>query len=106
MNAVFGVSFLFDIIGDILAWPRKNGRCGKKLLPTRIQKCTRSFCGLFVKLNVDNQYMPNTSYSQGTEETLWSVRISISPAPLRSITSRVAALEFGMGDMWSKSALM
>ena len=56
-------------------------------------------------MNVDNQYMPNTSYSQGTEETLWSVRISISPA-LRSIASRVAALEFGMVDMWFKSAVM
>ena len=56
-------------------------------------------------LNVDKQYMPNTSYSQGTEETLWSVRISISPA-LRSVASRVAALEFGMGDMWFKSAVI
>ena len=56
-------------------------------------------------LNVDNQYMPNTSYSQGTEETLWSVCISILPA-LHSIASRVAALEFGMGDMWFKSAAM
>ena len=105
MNVVFGVRFLFDIIGDIPAWLRKNGHYGKKLLPTRIQKWTRSFCALFVKLNVDNQYMPNTSYSQGTEETLRSVRISISPA-LQSIASRVAALEFGMGDMWFKSAVM
>ena len=102
MNVVFGVRFLFDIIGDIPAWPRKNGHYGKKLLPTRIQKWKRSFVHC---LNVDNQYMPNTSYSQGTKETLWSVRISISPA-LRSVASRVAALEFGMGDVWFKSAVI
>ena len=105
MNVVFGERFLFDIIRDIQAWPRKNDHYGKKLLPTRIQKWTRSFCALFVKLNVENQYMPNTSYSQGTEETLRSVCISISPA-LRSVASRVAVLEFGMGDMWFKSAVM
>ena len=49
--------------------------------------------------------MPNTSFSQGTQETLWSVRISISPA-LRSVASRVVALEFGMGDMRFKSAVI
>ena len=105
MNVPFGVSFTFDIIGEIPSWPRKNGNYGKKLLPTRIQKWTRNFCALFVKLNVDNQNMPNTSYSRGIEETLWSVHISISPA-LRSVASRAAALEFGMGDMWFKSAVM
>ena len=63
MSVLFGVCFPFDIIGDITAWPRKNGNYGRKLLPTRIQKWTRNFCALFVKLNVDNQNMPNTSYS-------------------------------------------
>ena len=61
MNVLFGVCFPFDIIGEISTWPRKNGNYGKKLLPTRIQIWTRNFCGLFVKLNVDNQYMPNAS---------------------------------------------
>ena len=105
MNVLFGVRFPFDILGEITAWPRKNGNYGKKLLPTRIQKWTRNFCVLFVKLNVDNQNMPNTSYSQGIEETLWSVHISILPA-FRSVASCAAALEFGMGDMWFKSAVM
>ena len=45
---VFGECFPFDIIGDIPAWPRKNGNYGKKLLPTRIQNLTRNFCELFV----------------------------------------------------------
>ena len=45
------------------------------------------------------------SYSQGIEETLWSVHISIPPA-LRSVASRAAALGFGMGDMWFTSAVM
>ena len=62
MNVLFGVCFPFDIIGEIPAWPRKNGNYGKKLLPTRMQKWIRNFCALFVKLNV-HQNMPNTSYS-------------------------------------------
>ena len=62
MNVVFGRCFPFDIIGEIPAWPRKNGSYGKKLLSTRIQNWTRKFWALFVKLNVDNQYMPNTSF--------------------------------------------
>ena len=61
---VFGECFPFDIIGEIPAWPRKNSnQYGKKLLPTRIQNWTRNFSALFVKLNVDNQYMPNTCYT-------------------------------------------
>ena len=51
-----------DIIGEVPAWPRKNGN-ELKLFPTRIQNWTREFCALFLKMNVDNQYMPNTSYS-------------------------------------------
>ena len=43
MNVVFGVRFLFDIIGGIPAWPRENGHYGKKLLPKRIQKWTQFF---------------------------------------------------------------
>ena len=60
---VFGECFPFDIIWEIPAWPRKNGNYGEKPIPTRIQNWTRNFCPLFVKLNVDNQYMSNTSYS-------------------------------------------
>ena len=55
---VYGECFPFDIIGEIPAWPRRNGYYGKKLLPTRIQNWTSNSCALFVKLNVDNQYMP------------------------------------------------
>ena len=62
MNVLLGVCFPFDIIGEIPAWPRKNGNYGKKILPTRMQKWTRNFCALFVKLNV-HQNMPNTSDS-------------------------------------------
>ena len=63
MDVAFGACFPFDIIGEIHAWPRKNISYEKKLLPTRIQNWTRNFCALIVKLNVHNQYMPNTSYS-------------------------------------------
>ena len=45
---VFGECFPFDIIGEIPAWPRKNGNYGRKLLPTRIQSWKRNFCALFV----------------------------------------------------------
>ena len=65
MNVLFGVCFPFDIIGEIIAWPPKNGNYGKKLLPTRIQEWTRNSCALFVKLIVDNQNMPNICYSPG-----------------------------------------
>lgn len=63
MKVVLAACFPFDIIGEIQAWPRKNGNDRKKLFPTRIQNWTRDFCALFLKMNVDNQYMPNTSYS-------------------------------------------
>ena len=33
MSVVFGASFLFDIIGDIPAWPRESDNYGKKLYP-------------------------------------------------------------------------
>ena len=45
---VLGECFPFDIIGEIPAWPRKNGNNGRKLLPTRIQSWKRNFCALFV----------------------------------------------------------
>ena len=67
-KVVFGACFPFDIIGEIPALPREKLRAimqrnyERKLLPTRIQNWTRYFCALFAKLNVDNQYMPNTSY--------------------------------------------
>ena len=54
---VFGECFPFDIIGETPAWPSKNGNYVKKLLPTRIQNWTGNFCALFVKSNVDNQYI-------------------------------------------------
>ena len=63
MNVVLGVCFPCDIIGEITAWPRKNGNYGKKLLPTRIQNWTSDFCALFIELNVDKNYVPNTSHS-------------------------------------------
>ena len=61
MSVVLCASFLFDIIGDIPAWPRESGNYGKKLLPTHIQNWTSDF----VKLVVDNHCMPNLYYRYG-----------------------------------------
>ena len=36
---VLGECFPFNLIWEIPFWPRKNGNCGEKLLPTRIQNC-------------------------------------------------------------------
>ena len=54
MNVELGVWY---IIGEIPAWPRKSGNYGKKLLPTCIKNWASNFCALFVKLNVNNQYI-------------------------------------------------
>ena len=142
---VFGKCFRF-IIGEIPAWPRKNGNYGKKLLPThihvfsfpspfsfllvggalarerprrlretkramgtrltRIQNWTRNFCALFVKLNVDNQYICPT---HPTHEALRKpCGRSAQTFHLHYVLcrSRGAPLKFRMGDMWFKGALM
>lgn len=89
MNVVFGVSFLFDTIGEIPAWPRKCGNYGKKLLPTHIQNWTRDF----VKLIVENHCMPNTSYGALRKPCGRSTSVFCS------VESGVAALDFGMSDV-------
>ena len=63
MKVVLATCFPFEVIGEIPACPLKNSNYRKELFTTRIQNWTRNFCALFVKMNVDNQYMPNTSYS-------------------------------------------
>ena len=106
-DLVFGECFLFDIILEIPAEPRKNSNYGKKLLPTLRQNWTRNFCALFVKLNVDNQCMPNTSHTQAIEETLWSVCKSISPAfcSVADLVVRLWSLVWvtcGLRALWCK----
>ena len=93
---VFGASFLFDIIGEISAWSRKSGNYGKKLLPTHTQNWTRDF----VKLIGDNHCMPNTSYG--------ALRNSCgrSTSVFRIVESRVAALDFGMSEIWFVIAVL
>ena len=82
---VFGECFPLDIIREIPAWPRKIGNYGKNYYPRAYRTGHLIFlCALFVQLNVDNQYMPNTSSSLSIEETLWPVCICILPA-IRSV---------------------
>ena len=91
MSVVFGASFLFDIIGEIPAWSHKSGNYGKKLLPTNLQNWTRDF----VKLIVDNHCMPNTSYGAHRCTSVFC-----------SVESRVAALDFGMSEIWFVIAVL
>ena len=104
---VFGEWFPFDIIGEIPAWPRKNGNYGKKLLPTRIQNWTRNFCALFVKLNVDNQYICPT---HPTHEALRKpCGRSAQTIHLHNVVLPISWCAFTvwyMGDMWFKGAVM
>ena len=93
MNVVFGACLPFDIIGEILAWLSESGNHGKKLLPMRIQNWTSHFCAVFIKLNVDNQYMPITSYGALRKPCDRSMKVFCT------VESRVAALDFGMGDV-------
>ena len=96
MNVVFGVSFLFDAIGEIPAWSHKSGNYGKKLLPTHIQNWTRDF----VKLIVDNHCMPNPSYGALRKPCGRSTSVFCS------VEFGFAALDFGMSDMWFMIAVL
>ena len=97
MKVALGVCFPFDIIGEIPAWPRKNGNYGKKLLPTHTQNWTRDF----VKLIFDNHCMPSTSYG-----TLRKSYGRSGTSVFCSVESRVAALDFGMGEIWFVIAVL
>ena len=79
MNVVFDACLPFDIIGEILAWPRESGNHGKKILPMRIQNWASHFCALFVKLNLILIEQPIHAHHilWRTEETLWSIHKSL-----------------------------
>ena len=63
-------------------------------------KAIQNWTGDFVKLIVDNHCMPNTSYGALRKPCGRSTSVFCS------VQSRVAALDFGMSDMWFVIAVL
>ena len=107
---VFGVYFPFDMIGRIPAWPRKMAIMETNYYPRAYRTKEVIFVHCLLNWMLTTKiYTPNTCYSYGFKETLWSVRISISRALYYVVLHFVLqpfAADFGMGDMWFKNAVM
>ena len=97
MSLVFGASFLFDIIGEIPAWWHKSGNYGKKLLPTHLKNWTRDF----VKLIVTTIVCPPHPTAHWLRKPCGR-----STSVFCSVESRVAALDFGMSEIWFVIAVL